>query len=375
MKRIDRYIFRQLAATTLFVTITLTCVVWLTQSLRFVEMIVNRGLSAPLFLYFTMLLLPSFLGVILPIALVVAVLFIYNRLLSDSELVVMRAGGYSQYALARPAITLSLIVVLISYALSLYFTPASYREFKDLQFTLRNSYPSVLLQEGVFSPIMKGVTVYVGSRSSTGELSQIIVHDARNRKQPVTMMAEQGSIVAGESGPRVILLTGSRQQVNEKDGSLSLLYFDRYSFDLSAVDKTAKNRWREPRERFLSELFFSEDRKGEIGFFQKLRMEGHHRLSMPLLPLSFTLVSLVFLLGGDLNRRGQLFRILGATATVIVIEIAQLGAKTMGEKTQGIYILMYLAPLIPAFVAAWLLSPGNQAKKAPTTSRFRPRLT
>ena len=69
MKRIDRYIFRQLLGATLFVAVTLTGVVWLTQSLRFVEMIVNRGLSAPLFLYFTMLLLPSFLGVILPVAL------------------------------------------------------------------------------------------------------------------------------------------------------------------------------------------------------------------------------------------------------------------------------------------------------------------
>ena len=147
MTRIDRYIFRQLLATTLFVAITLTGVVWLTQSLRFVEMIVNRGLSASLFVYFTMLLLPSFLGVILPVALFVAILFIYNRLLVDSELVVMRAGGYSQYSLARPAISLTLIVTGACYALTLYLIPASYREFKDLQFTLRNAYPTVLLQD------------------------------------------------------------------------------------------------------------------------------------------------------------------------------------------------------------------------------------
>lgn len=321
MNKIDRYIFRQLFATTLFVAIALTGVVWLTQSLRFVEMIVNRGLSASLFLYFTMLLLPSFLVIILPVALFVAVLFTYNRLLIDSELVVLRAGGYSQYSLARPAMTLTLIVMLACYALTLYFMPASYREFKDLQFTLRNSYPTVLLQEGVFSPVMKGVTVYVGSRSSEGELSGIIVHDARNRKQPVTMMAERGSIVAGKSGPRVVLVTGSRQQVDEEDGSLSLLYFDRYSFDLSTAKNAGQDRWREPRERYLDELFFSEDRTNSIYNFYKLRMEGHHRLAMPLLPLGFTLVGLTFLLGGDFNRRGQLFRILGAVSTVIAIGI------------------------------------------------------
>jgi lipopolysaccharide export system permease protein len=260
---------------------------------------------------------------------------------------------------------LAFIVTIACYAMTLYFSPASYREFKDLQFTLRNAYPTVLLQEGVFSQVMKGVTVYVGSRASNGELSGIIVHDSRVRKQPVTMMAERGSIVAGDSGARVILVTGSRQQVDDKDGSLSLLYFDRYSFDLNTLNKADQNRWREPRERYLNELFFSEDQKNNIGYFHKLRMEGHHRLSMPLLPLSFTLVGLVFLLGGDFNRRGQLFRILGAASIVIAIEFAQLGVKNLGEKTQGLFVLMYLTPLVPALLAGWFLTNPSAIKKQP----------
>ena len=375
VRRIDRYIFRQLFATTLFVAIALTCVVWLTQSLRFVEMIVNRGLSASLFVYFTMLLVPSFIAIILPIALFIAILFIYNRLLVDSELVVLRAGGYSQYSLARPALTLTLLVTIACCTLTFYLMPASYREFKDLQFTLRNSFPTVLLQEGVFSRVMKGVTVYVGKRDIDGELSGIIVHDARNKNQPITMMAERGSIVAGESGPRVLLVTGSRQQVDEKDGSLSLLYFERYSFDIKTVESSVQGRWREPRERYLNELFYSEDQRNKIQFFSKLRMEGHHRLATAILPLSFALVALAFLLGGDFNRRGQLFRVLGAVSTVIVIEIAQLGAKNLGEKTQGIYLLMYLTPLLPALLAAWLLRYGSVRKKIEGLPLFRPKLT
>lgn len=375
MKKIDFYIFRQLFATTLFVAVTLTCVVWLTQSLRFVEMIVNRGLSASLFVYFTMLLVPSFLAIILPIALFVAVLFIYNRLLMDSELVVLRAGGYSQYSLARPAIAMTIFVMIACAALTFYFMPASYREFKDLQFTLRNSHPSVLLQEGVFSPVMKGVTIYVENRASDGELSGIIVHDARNRNLPITMMAERGFITAGKAGPRVVLESGSRQQVDEEDGNLSLLYFDRYAFDLSTVNNALQGRWREPRERYLHELFFSEEDKKKVQFFHKLRMEGHYRMAMPLLPLSFTLVGLAFLLGGDFNRRGQLFRILGAVSTVLLIEIAQLGAKNLGEKTQGIFILMYLAPLFPALMAGWLLSARGDIRKADALTATEPRLT
>ena len=91
MNRADRYIIGQLFWCFVLVAISLTCVVWLTQSLRYVEMIVNRGLSAPVFIYFTMLLLPTFFAMILPIALFTGAIFTYNKMIMDNELVVLRA--------------------------------------------------------------------------------------------------------------------------------------------------------------------------------------------------------------------------------------------------------------------------------------------
>ncbi len=64
MTAFDRYVFRQLLAGLILVTAGLTCVIWLSQSLRFVEMIVNRGLTAGTFVYLTGLLLPNFLSII-----------------------------------------------------------------------------------------------------------------------------------------------------------------------------------------------------------------------------------------------------------------------------------------------------------------------
>ena len=68
MPAITRYILNQLIIVTFFVTLGLTLAVWLTQALRFLDYIVNRGLPAATFFAFVGLLLPSFLGVVLPIA-------------------------------------------------------------------------------------------------------------------------------------------------------------------------------------------------------------------------------------------------------------------------------------------------------------------
>jgi len=320
-------------------------------------MIVNRGLSIPLFLNFTLLLLPTFFAFILPIAVFASVIFTYNRLIIDSELIVMRASGYSQFMIARPAIVLATLVTLVCFSITTYFLPASYREFKDLQFSLRNSLPSILLQDGVFNTVMKGVTVYVRKRNDAGELSGIVIHDARSPKSPVTMMAESGVITPSQKGPRVVMVNGNRQQIDPKDGHLSLLYFDRYSFDIGKRSRDPITRWREPRERFLKTLINPNSKDPQdMQWYNKLIIEGHHRLSMPLFPLAFTFVGLALILGGSFNRRGQLWRVISAVGIIIILETSHLGIKNLGEKSVNLAFMMYIIPILPIIISACFLS-------------------
>ena len=65
--QLDRYMFRQLAFALIAATTALVALIWLTQSLRFVELVVNRGLSMRVFFQLTGLLIPNFVAVILPI--------------------------------------------------------------------------------------------------------------------------------------------------------------------------------------------------------------------------------------------------------------------------------------------------------------------
>ena len=107
ISRLDRYILRQLITALVAVTTALVALIWLTQSLRFVELVVNRGLSLRVFLELTSLMIPGFTAVILPITTFVVVQFVYQRLAGDRELTVMRSAGLSPMTLARPALALS----------------------------------------------------------------------------------------------------------------------------------------------------------------------------------------------------------------------------------------------------------------------------
>src|SRR5260370_19645348 len=112
MKRLDRYILRQCFGVMIFVTAALSAAVWLAQSLRLVDLIVNRGMSIELFLFMALLILPRFFDIVLPIGAFIAVLFVFNRLTSENELVVMRPSGLAPLLLARPVFLLAGIAFL-----------------------------------------------------------------------------------------------------------------------------------------------------------------------------------------------------------------------------------------------------------------------
>ena len=355
MQRHQRYILRQLLGPFVLITVGLTAVIWLTQSLRFIDMIVNKGLSLSAFLYFSMLLLPTFLGVILPVALFSAIIFTYNKLVIDSEVDSLRTAGLGPWSLATPAVTLATFVCVVVYAINLYFIPASYREFKSRQFIARADFSSVLLQEGVFTNLVEDVTVYVRARDSRGQLQGIFVHDSRVPAEPVTMMAERGALVRTEQGPRFVLLNGNRQEINKSRGQLSLLYFDSYALDLGQFTEDPANRWREPRERYLHELLNPTEGYDDQRNLGKFWAEAHQRIVSPLFAFALTAIALATLLGGQLNRRGQWRRILVGIAAAFVFEAIGLGLVNAVSKTQSLAPLMYVNVVLTLSIALYFI--------------------
>jgi lipopolysaccharide export system permease protein len=365
MRQMTRYILTQLLVATLFVAFCLTCAIWLTQSLRFVDLIVNRGLSLPTFVWFAMLLMPSFLAVVLPVAAFAAVLFTYNKLVMDSELVVMRATGLGPIALAWPALILASGVMVMGYALNLYFLPVSYREFKDLQFQIRNNYASVLIQEGVFTSLGEGLTVYVSERARSGELAGILVHDDRDPEKRVTFIADRGMLLNTDSGPRVSMIDGSRQEWDRKQHRMSMLHFERYTIELGQLSNALAERWREPRERFLHELFSPDGTAGDQFYATRMRVEGHERLVTPFLTLTFTIVALAALLSGDFSRRGQTTRVLGAIGVVFAVQAGAIGLSNAAVKWPLVIPGMYAMAIAPALLGLLVMIRPPRRRRLP----------
>ena len=356
MNEVTRYITRQLFWSTAIVSLVMTGLLWLVVSLKAVESIINRGLSLKLFIILTSLQLPNFLVQVVPIAFFIAVLFVYSRLNSDSEITVLRAAGMSPLALAKPVMMLGIFFTLLGYTLTLWATPISYQKFRELQWDIRYSISRVLLKEGVFNSISDKITVYIRKRSGESELAGLLVHDSRDKKVSATVIAERGAMVQTPTGPRVLMFDGSRQEVDRNTGKLSILYFGRYSFDLGGASNKPKIRFREARERSVEELLnLKRSDVGNPKDYGKFITEAHQRIAIPINAFGFALIAYLFVMLGGFSRRGQLARILGASAVFVSLQVLDLSLVNLTAKNLNLIPAIYCASLAPAILGFFLL--------------------
>ncbi len=343
MRQYERYLFLNLIGPTVLVTAALTGVIWLTQVLRFLDFMLNRGLTMSEFFYLTGLMLPSLLLVIIPIALTIAVIHTYNRLTSESELIVLGAVGVSRLQLVKPMVLVAVMAMLICYVLAAWLMPVANQKFRDIRNFFRDKYVSMLLEEGVFNTPIDGVTVFVRARDGSNVLHGILLHDNRNPKDVVTMMAESGRLEQTETGPRFYLGHGQRQQI--KDGQVSWLSFDDYTLDIAFYAKNI-TRKRSPDERTIDELFAEEGATPALT--AALRAEGHQRLAWPLFSLSLPLLALAVMFSGEFNRRGQWKRVVRAVVLTVVTVMLFFMVRNLLAKH------LWLAPGLYLLVAAMI---------------------
>ena len=352
--QVNTYLAKQLLLAFMVVVISLTCVVWLSQSLRFIDLIVNRGLPLPTFIYLTILLLPTWLSIVMPIAIFASSLYIYNRMLVDREIIVLVAAGLSPWRLSSPVVLVSLIVTILCYSMTLYFIPVSYQAFKELQFKIRHNYTDILLREGTFNAVGKDITVYIRERNLKGELSGIIINDERNSLESITVMAESGALSVTEKGPQVFMRNGNRQSRNTKTGQVGLLYFDSYTVDLSGLNSMSQRAWKDQNEYFVHELLNPRNEAENSKRYKKFIAEAHYRITSPLLAIVLPILGLAVLLKGEFSRRGQTLRICSAVIVAGLVECTVLGSKFFVAQNAMLIPIMYgtvAAPLAIAFVS------------------------
>src|SRR5262249_19696180 len=183
-----------------------TFILLIARMLKLVELVVNRGVAvleiARLFGY----ILPTFLEVTVPMALLLAVLLAVGRLSADSEIVALRTSGISLYQMMVPITVFIVAVYLLNMFLAVYARPLANHRLEQSLYEIAKTRASAGLHERVFNDDFEGLVIYVEHIQPPGDqLGGVLIADSRDPNQRNTVLAKSGFIVSNEETHSVTL--------------------------------------------------------------------------------------------------------------------------------------------------------------------------
>lgn len=255
---IDRYIFRLVLVPMLGIFMLAASLLVLEKMLRLFDFVATEG--GPVSVVFKMLanLLPEYASLAIPLGLLLGVLLAFRKLAVSSELDVMRAVGLSYSRLLRVPYMITLLLVVLNFAIVGYLQPLARYYYEQLQYDLRSGALGASIKVGEFTTLKDRMALRIEESRDDGQrLIGIFARVANTKGQVLTISAREGRFLALRDQPDTIILRLIEGQIVQdvpgKDPRV--LSFSRHDLpiDLPAIEKFRK-RGEKNREYIIPEL-------------------------------------------------------------------------------------------------------------------------
>ena len=372
LARFDRYVLSQLFVLFGFFSLVLVSVLWINRAVILFDRLIADGQPASVFLEFTALSLPNVVRVVLPLSAFAASIYVTNRLASESELVVMQATGYSPWRLARPVLMFGILVGVFMMALTQYLVPTSLEQLRYRENEISGSLSAKLLREGEFMNPTEGVTFYVREITPEGVLKDVFLSDRRIEGRTSTYTSVDGFLVNEDSGPKLVMVNGIAQTLNEDERTLTKTKFTDFAYSISSLLDAPSALFKPLDQRSTLELLFATDFVSTATAQTKGRIleEAHGRFNQPILCLVAALIGFSTLLVGGFSRFGVGRQIIGAIFLLVLVKLVESIVTDPIRANAELWPLVYAQSVFGLGAAALLLHlaarPGRIRKSKAT---------
>jgi len=330
---------------------------------RLLDLTLGKKKSFSLIFEMLSYLVPHYLGIALPAALFLGLLFGFNRLSKDSELDAFLAAGYGLHQIARPVIILSCLLALVATAIFGFFQPHSRYLYRAVVHTIKSADVFYLAEEGVFMRVGKRTFILDELSRGNNKFKRIFMYEEGSTKGSETVTASQGALIEIEQEDRPVLRleAGHRLKLkepfwesteNKKPGS-DVAEFKVIDTPLGEVSKAAfRIRGVDQREFTLPELWRAVADKSLKITENALTSELHRRIIMILTILILPFLAIPFSIG---RRRGQRPYRFGIVLIILIAynEIIEQGALAVRVEGASPYLALWLPYTLLAAFSLW----------------------
>ncbi len=219
MKIIDRYMVRLIAVPLISTLVISAMLLVLDRMLRLFDFVATEG--GPVAVVWKMLanLLPEYLGLGIPIGLLLGVLLAFRKLATTSELDVMRGVGMSYWRLLRVPYMFAFVLAMVNLGIVGFIQPYARYAYEGLRFELRTGALGASIKVGEFTHFSDRMTVRIErSRDQGRKLSGIFVKAVTKDGAAYAVTAESGKFLATDNPEEIVFQLSNGVLINEAPG-------------------------------------------------------------------------------------------------------------------------------------------------------------
>ena len=351
-----RYLAKEILLTLFAVSATLLVIVMSGRFVKYLAEAASGDLAPDVVFSIMAYRLPSFLELVLPLGLLIAILLAYGRLYVESEMTVMSACGLSTRRLAVFTLVPASAVALLVLGLSLYASPLGIAKVQEIFQDAKNSSGLEMLVAGRFRIDKKsGRVTYVERLDDKQVMEEVFSAEQSKDKHDdklSVVLAERATIqnIEQHSGRYLVLENGFQYLGKPGSQELRVTKFDQFG-QLIKQAKSSSNIYKKADARSTEQLLASTKLE------DKATLQWRFSLGI--------LVPIVALIAQALNqtdhRRGRYVKMLPAFLIYIIYIVLLSAARDGIEKGQiplewgmwwvhGVFLIIALCLLFGADV-------------------------
>ncbi|MGB4600468.1 MAG: LPS export ABC transporter permease LptF [Trichlorobacter sp.] len=312
---VSLYLMREVTGIFLLGLSIFTLVLLMGRMVKLMEMVVSNGVPVLEVLRLIGYLLPSFLVLTIPMALLLAVLLAIGRLSADNEITVLKSSGLSLAALLPPVLLCAVVAALLTLFISLVAVPWGNTGFKQFSLEVARTYASAAIKERIFRDDLPGIVMYVDQYDEQQhQMKRVMIQDERDPQRPMTIFARDGVISSDEAaGTMRILLRNGSIHTQDARGGYRLISFGDYLL-VTELGKTSPLVRTELDLSATELLQVARAQQTSSQARNKALTELHSRFAFPAAALVFAILALPL---GISNRRSG--KGAGFTASILIL--------------------------------------------------------
>ncbi len=280
-------------------------ITWTVQVLQRINFLTTSGQTFQTIVQFSSLLIPSAIPLVMPFALIIAITQTLSTMNQDSELVVINASGAPRSAVMRPILILAATVSVTSFLIANYVEPYARINMRAMIANASADLMHVIIQEGTFRKLADNLYIQIAERRADGSIGGLFIADSCDPTLDLIYYAADGAIASTPSGDMLLMENGEVQRRNVSDGTVSIIKFDSYAFDLNQFASAGDDFVIFAKDRPLTYLL-NPDSNDPMLQTRPLtyKAELHRRFTQWIYPLIFAMIALA--IAGDSARIAKL---------------------------------------------------------------------